>query len=196
MAPNPNLEARILVCDGSGRLLEKITPAIANRFVGVTGGTAEVSVVRKLRQVSPLVTAETAPHYGLVVYDANQLTREGVANIAAVNRHDPFIPQMVVGDFLEDRVQRLVDAINVRLQQPGEIGSDESFVRDVFRGYAKHDDVIGRAARAGVHYHAANSGELQKNLVEHIFGQAPSIPDPAVLLKLEEVVLILVGVIL
>lgn len=194
MSDSRTIEARILVCDPLQRIMHgsEFQRQLFEHFGG-TRGSSEQTLLRAifgeetddpisvthastLEEVKAYIKLQPAPYYSLVIYDPTLLREEGSAQIvAAVHKHDPLLPQMIVSPSLDEVVLRVVTHVNRRIVK-GDSSVDEGSIGSIVRESMISAELAGTCARAGILYYASNPHEFRENIAGKIFRRQRRLP--------------------
>lgn len=131
-----NLHKRlpVIVVDHPEGTLSEHVENILNAPTGGRWSRFEVVRVSDIKQIGSIVEYHDIPRYAAVIYKASQV-KGNIASIAKVRRHDPFVPQVIIGgtDNIEPSVLMQATRAGI-LEYAISIGEfAESYAKNVFK---------------------------------------------------------------
>lgn len=189
-----SLEARVLVYDPDFEITEKINHHLEERFgrgnVGTEGSgrPVELTCVTSLDDLTARVLSHNPVHYSLVVYPLTEFKEGNMGNIARIHKYDPFMPQMVVGDFRTRLTDSIIDEVLASLEsfpgvEEGSISLEylkpviETWIKSAVLKHVTDTSILGKMERVGVLHSAANDAQIKSNLQGAIFKELHPLPN-------------------
>lgn len=189
-----SLEARVLVYDPDYDITGQINHHLEERFGNGSVGTegsgrpVELTCVTSLGELTTRVLSHDPVYYSLVVYPITEFKEGNMGTIARIHKYDPFMPQMVVGDFRTRLTDSITDDVLASLESfPGAKEGTVSleylksvigiWIKSAILNHVADTSILGKMERVGVLYSATNDTQIKSNFQGAIFKELHPLPN-------------------
>ncbi|MBI3032169.1 hypothetical protein HYY69_01735 [Candidatus Woesearchaeota archaeon] len=185
------LEARVLVYDPEYGITEQVVHHLEERFgkgtvdVEGSGKPVELSTINYIDDLVTRVLNHDPVYYSLVVYPVSIFKESGsMGSVARIHKYDPFMPQMVLGDYRAELTDAIITDVFISLESfDNEMSAEhlklliDTWVKAAVNEHVVDTTVLGKSERAGILYSAANDEQLKAAIHGMIFKQLHPLPN-------------------
>ncbi len=194
---NSGLEARVLLCDASGKLKQGALPSILEKRFPPVGSSprVELTFVDTFDRVHNILweqQKQQTPQYSLLVYAADQLDKSGsVQFVKAVRRRNPLLAQMMVSEREKELLANIACYAQTynRYNQTYHRYNLELSVDDLSADDISTDPIttvvklLAKGVQAGITFYVATTDQMRSTITGKIYKEPTPLPN-AVVVKL------------